>query len=679
MQDSLHFQFGDFSLDMGNTRLIRDGVVVSNDDKIVKALNLLCEHYPEAVDKDLMLETLWPSQVVTDWSVSKLISEIRQVLGDNGKDQGYIKTVRGKGFRMNTPVSQASPQIEVTPKVPPATTNTTSRTKTKQPPAKIFKWVASVGVIAILFVAAFAHFYLDPQQGMANANNPERIAVLPVASQADSNVHNWVEYGVMALVAEQLSQYPSIQIIPVDRVVALVPDSTTATFDDVCGQLGCSKMVAMTFSLDNNQPQIQFVLTDEKGESLSIPFVGVDVIDSANKMLEVLAANLIPRDQDIIPLANTFSSNEKANRDYAIGVHELFSGELKDARNYLNMALEKEPEFFWAKAYLADLTYRTGELEQSSAFVEELEMIELTDAQAFFIRNIQSNILYSEGKLNDSLAITLALQVNPFVMKDPLIMGNQFLNSGSSMQALGRLDDAIPQLVKAREYYQAAGYGSGEGKVLFNLGNVYLSQMDLESAVDHYQQAKDVFIRYGLTGYALFARHQIATTNLQRGDVLNVENELKLLIQAYQGNGDMEGEMTAYNDLALVSMVQENYEQAAQRAEEALENLAKTELSYLKNHAIHLGAKAYLMLGNAGKAEALLTQLEGEWSDQRSGYVFINAHLTLVKGDAALALAQAYSLKEKMAESWTPEHEKVLEQFKLAATEDDAKAQPIQY
>lgn len=63
-------------------------------------LNALASQSPQPVSKQSLHDILWPDTVVSDWSLSRLVSDTRQLLGDDGKDQKYIRTVKGIGFVM---------------------------------------------------------------------------------------------------------------------------------------------------------------------------------------------------------------------------------------------------------------------------------------------------------------------------------------------------------------------------------------------------------------------------------------------------------------------------------------------------------------------------------------------------------------------------------------------------
>ncbi len=41
----MHYQFGQFVLDSHNTKLLFDGDIINDDERVVKTLQILCESY----------------------------------------------------------------------------------------------------------------------------------------------------------------------------------------------------------------------------------------------------------------------------------------------------------------------------------------------------------------------------------------------------------------------------------------------------------------------------------------------------------------------------------------------------------------------------------------------------------------------------------------------------------
>ena len=56
---------------------------------------------PESVSNKQLANENWDNVVVSDWSLFRLVSDTRQLLGDDGENQQIIRTSRGIGFCIN--------------------------------------------------------------------------------------------------------------------------------------------------------------------------------------------------------------------------------------------------------------------------------------------------------------------------------------------------------------------------------------------------------------------------------------------------------------------------------------------------------------------------------------------------------------------------------------------------
>ncbi|MGQ8366873.1 winged helix-turn-helix domain-containing protein [Glaciecola sp. 1036] len=94
------YAFGDFYLDLKHKSLFKNGQKVNLPERNLMLLLLLAQASPNPLDKDDLHQALWPGKVVSDWSLSRLVSDTRQMLGDDGENQALIKTTRSVGFSM---------------------------------------------------------------------------------------------------------------------------------------------------------------------------------------------------------------------------------------------------------------------------------------------------------------------------------------------------------------------------------------------------------------------------------------------------------------------------------------------------------------------------------------------------------------------------------------------------
>ena len=97
--------FGPFTLDAERRQLRRDGVEVRLSPKALDLLKLLAEHDDRAFSKGELHEHLWPNTFVSDGSLTILIAEIRDVLGDDAQRPQYVRTVQRFGYAFCAKVS----------------------------------------------------------------------------------------------------------------------------------------------------------------------------------------------------------------------------------------------------------------------------------------------------------------------------------------------------------------------------------------------------------------------------------------------------------------------------------------------------------------------------------------------------------------------------------------------
>jgi len=104
------YQFDNYILDVKRQRLFRDGMLVNTDIRTIELLTILIKAAPDWIDKNDLLDRLWPNQEITDWALSRLISDTRKLLGDDGDTQRVIKTIRGRGFQFFATVEELVPE-----------------------------------------------------------------------------------------------------------------------------------------------------------------------------------------------------------------------------------------------------------------------------------------------------------------------------------------------------------------------------------------------------------------------------------------------------------------------------------------------------------------------------------------------------------------------------------------
>src|SRR5262249_61200283 len=64
----------------------------------------LAEHAGQVIPKEKLVQTVWPDTFVSDDALTRAISELRRVFGDDAKDPQVIQTIAKRGYRLLAPV-----------------------------------------------------------------------------------------------------------------------------------------------------------------------------------------------------------------------------------------------------------------------------------------------------------------------------------------------------------------------------------------------------------------------------------------------------------------------------------------------------------------------------------------------------------------------------------------------
>ena len=101
------FRFGAFQLDRMAFELRRGSVVIPVEPLVLDLLTLLVEHPGVVLSRDRLVDSVWKGRIVSESTISTAIKSARRALGDTGRDQKYIRTVRGRGIQFAVPVAAA--------------------------------------------------------------------------------------------------------------------------------------------------------------------------------------------------------------------------------------------------------------------------------------------------------------------------------------------------------------------------------------------------------------------------------------------------------------------------------------------------------------------------------------------------------------------------------------------
>lgn len=131
------YEFANFRIDGDLCALLQDGRTVPLTPKAFDTLLLLVENRGRLLEKELMMQRLWPDAVVEEANLANNISLLRKILGDRAD---AIQTVPRRGYRFVGDVRVIGEEADVAP----------------PPPAVRLYVIAATAIIIALILGLFA-------------------------------------------------------------------------------------------------------------------------------------------------------------------------------------------------------------------------------------------------------------------------------------------------------------------------------------------------------------------------------------------------------------------------------------------------------------------------------------------------------------------------------------------
>src|SRR5262245_3202508 len=108
---SLEIRLGEFELDLGTGELRAKNRKIMLGEQLRRIIEMLTMRPGKVVTREEIQNALWPDGKIVEYehSINAAIRRLREVLGDSSANCCYVETVRGRGYRLVAPMSEAGP------------------------------------------------------------------------------------------------------------------------------------------------------------------------------------------------------------------------------------------------------------------------------------------------------------------------------------------------------------------------------------------------------------------------------------------------------------------------------------------------------------------------------------------------------------------------------------------
>src|SRR6187401_1188310 len=98
LRGTMRVRFGDCVLDTDTRQLFVGGAEVHLQPKAFQFLDLLIRNRPRVVPKEEIHERLWSGTFVSDGTLTSLLAEVRDAIGDDARHPRFVRTSHRVGY-----------------------------------------------------------------------------------------------------------------------------------------------------------------------------------------------------------------------------------------------------------------------------------------------------------------------------------------------------------------------------------------------------------------------------------------------------------------------------------------------------------------------------------------------------------------------------------------------------
>ena len=211
-QAPLIYAFADFRLDAQRRVLSSriDGQVLPVTGKVFDTLLYLVEHAGQLLDKQTLMEALWPKVIVEESNLTQTVHTLRRVLGERPGEHRFIVTVPGRGYRFVAAVTvegtgDAAQQAAVEPQ------HRRRFAGLRVPP------LAASLAAALVILAGLSFFLMrapvEPQLSTSTNRPTPAVAVLPFVDMSEEKNQTYFADGLAEEILNLLAQSAAIRVI----------------------------------------------------------------------------------------------------------------------------------------------------------------------------------------------------------------------------------------------------------------------------------------------------------------------------------------------------------------------------------------------------------------------------------------------------------------------------------
>src|SRR5580658_683505 len=464
LQGKAVFEFGLFRVNPAERLLLREEVPVRLPPKAFDALVLLVENPGHLLEKEELLEKVWPGTFVEESNLTQHISILRKALQDGEGGFRYIETVPRRGYRfiaevreLNGVATDAGVLPDSTPSQPPSP----EVRESVRTPHRFRRPALAIAGLAVLLAALIL---TPPTWKSLRGSGPDPIqslAVLPLRNLSGDPAQDYFAEGMTEALITDLARIPGLKVI--SRTSIMLYKDSHKPLPQIARELGVDGVIEGSVLLSGDRVRITAQLvrgaTDRHIWARSYERDLRDLVSLedgvSQSIAEQVRRQIAPRPPQ--QLASSAAVSPQAREDYLKGMYfwnrRTEAGYLK-AIAYFQAAVGADPQYAQAYAGLADAYALLGSIpgpktqrDKTMPMAKEqaLTALNLDDSLADAHTSLAFVEMHYEWRLREAeQEFKRALDLNPNYST-----AHQWY--AIDLAAMERMDQAVAEIERARQ------------------------------------------------------------------------------------------------------------------------------------------------------------------------------------------------------------------------------------
>ena len=389
------YEFGPFRLDATERLLLRDGDPVLITPKAFDTLLALLENSGHVVEKDELMERVWPDAFVEECTLAQNVSTLRKALGERSSEQRYIETVPKHGYRFVASVRKARDesddliveestrshvlieQEQETNALAVAASLESASIETPVVPGgkvnRLLKWRVSLAVLAAcaaLVIAITVVILLLTMIRKETQTVPviRSIAVLPLENLSGDPAQEYFADGMTEALINNLARIRALRVI--SRASVMRYKGTNKSLPEIARELNVDAVITGSVQKVGGRVRVtaQLIHAATDGHLWARDYQRdlTDVLKLQSEVARAVADEIRIQvtAEERTRLASARSANPQAHEAYLLGRYHLSKDNeqgWKQAIEYFERAIEIAPDYAAAHAGLSDAWLHRGE------------------------------------------------------------------------------------------------------------------------------------------------------------------------------------------------------------------------------------------------------------------------------------------------------------------------------